>query len=104
VNMTRTRRRPHSQPGRVPGEIPRESRHIEFQLLADGHKNVVHLGERDCSLQRRHQKVIEESPAPAFREAAREDGERCVEACRKIGYRGAGTSNSSTRGEFFSSR
>jgi acetyl-CoA carboxylase biotin carboxylase subunit len=67
-------------------------RHIEFQLLADGQKNVVHLGERDCSLQRRHQKVIEESPAPHLPAKLREKvGERCVEACRKIGYRGAGT-------------
>ena len=67
-------------------------RHIEFQLLADGQKNVVHLGERDCSLQRRHQKVLEESPAPGLPEKLREKvGERCVEACRKIGYRGAGT-------------
>src|SRR5712675_1905826 len=67
-------------------------RHIEFQLLADGQKNVVHLGERDCSLQRRHQKVIEESPAPGLPPKLREKvGERCVEACRKIGYRGAGT-------------
>jgi acetyl-CoA carboxylase biotin carboxylase subunit len=61
-------------------------------LLADGQKNVVHLGERDCSLQRRHQKVIEESPAPGLPPKLREKvGERCVEACRKIGYRGAGT-------------
>ena len=67
-------------------------RHIEFQLLADGQKNVVHLGERDCSLQRRHQKVLEESPAPGLPPKLREKvGERCVEACRKIGYRGAGT-------------
>src|SRR5216683_5282083 len=67
-------------------------RHIEFQILADGHKNVVHLGERDCSLQRRHQKVIEESPAPEITSKQRARiGERCVEACRKIGYRGAGT-------------
>ena len=67
-------------------------RHIEFQLLADGQKNVVHLGERDCSLQRRHQKVIEESPAPNLPAKLRDKmGERCVEACRKIGYRGAGT-------------
>jgi acetyl-CoA carboxylase biotin carboxylase subunit len=67
-------------------------RHIEFQVLADGQKNVVHLGERDCSLQRRHQKVLEESPAPDLPAKQREKvGERCVEACRKIGYRGAGT-------------
>jgi len=67
-------------------------RHIEFQLLADGQKNVVHLFERDCSLQRRHQKVMEEAPAPDLPAKLRDKiGERCVEACRKIGYRGAGT-------------
>ncbi len=67
-------------------------RHIEFQVLADEHKNVVYLGERDCSMQRRHQKVLEEAPAPDItaRQRAR-IGERCVEACRKINYRGAGT-------------
>jgi len=67
-------------------------RHIEIQVLADAHKNAVHLGERDCSLQRRHQKVMEESPAPDIAPKVREKiGERCVDACRKIGYRGAGT-------------
>src|SRR2546428_996635 len=67
-------------------------RHVEIQVLADAHKNVVYLGERDCSLQRRHQKVIEEAPAPDLPAKLREEmGERCVEACRKIGYRGAGT-------------
>jgi acetyl-CoA carboxylase biotin carboxylase subunit len=67
-------------------------RHIEFQLLADHHGNVIHLGERDCSMQRRHQKVIEESPAPGITETQRREmGERCVEACRRIGYRNAGT-------------
>jgi acetyl-CoA carboxylase biotin carboxylase subunit len=69
-----------------------EPRHIEIQILADGHKNAVHLGERDCSLQRRHQKVMEEAPAPDLPAKLRDRiGERCVEACRKIGYRGAGT-------------
>src|SRR3954467_14224161 len=67
-------------------------RHIEVQILADAHKNAIHLGERDCSLQRRHQKVMEEAPAPDLPPKLREKiGERCVEACRKIGYRGAGT-------------
>src|SRR3954449_8570828 len=67
-------------------------RHIEFQILADGHRNAVYLGERDCSLQRRHQKVLEEAPAPDLPAKLRDKiGERCVEACKKIGYRGAGT-------------
>jgi len=67
-------------------------RHIEFQVLADVHGNAVHLGERDCSMQRRHQKVVEEAPAPGLPEKLRlKIGERCAEACRKIGYRGAGT-------------
>ncbi|CAD6560754.1 acetyl-CoA carboxylase biotin carboxylase subunit [Paraburkholderia sabiae] len=67
-------------------------RHVEIQILADEHRNAVWLGERDCSLQRRHQKVIEESPAPGIpRQAIAEIGQRCVEACLHIGYRGAGT-------------
>jgi len=67
-------------------------RHIEFQVLADEHGNAIHLGERDCSMQRRHQKVVEEAPAPGIDVATRERiGERCAEACRQIGYRGAGT-------------
>jgi len=67
-------------------------RHIEVQVLADEHKNAIYLGERDCSMQRRHQKVIEEAPAPdvSARQRAR-IGERCIEACRRIGYRSAGT-------------
>ena len=67
-------------------------RHIEIQVLADEHGNAIHLGERDCSTQRRHQKVIEESPAPGITgEQRREIGQVCVDACRRIGYRGAGT-------------
>ncbi|NKN33022.1 acetyl-CoA carboxylase biotin carboxylase subunit [Marichromatium bheemlicum] len=67
-------------------------RHIEFQVLADQMGNAIHLGERDCSMQRRHQKVVEEAPAPGITEAQRREiGERCAEACRTIGYRGAGT-------------
>ena len=67
-------------------------RHIEIQILADKFKNAVYLGERDCSMQRRHQKVIEEAPAPGIpRKLIEKIGERCVAACKKIGYRGAGT-------------
>ena len=67
-------------------------RHIEIQVIADEHGNAVHLGERDCSMQRRHQKVVEEAPAPGISvETRNRIGERCAEACRQIGYRGAGT-------------
>jgi len=67
-------------------------RHVEIQVLADGGRNAVWLGERDCSMQRRHQKVIEEAPAPGIaRRQIERIGDRCAEACRKIGYRGAGT-------------
>ena len=67
-------------------------RHIEIQVLADEHGNAIYLGERDCSMQRRHQKVIEEAPAPGITQAEREKiGTACVEACKRIGYRGAGT-------------
>jgi acetyl-CoA carboxylase biotin carboxylase subunit len=67
-------------------------RHVEIQVLADAHRNAVWLGERDCSMQRRHQKIIEEAPAPGIaRRTIERIGERCVAACKKIGYRGAGT-------------
>lgn len=67
-------------------------RHVEFQVLADNHGNAIHLGERDCSMQRRHQKVVEEAPAPGISEELREKiGGRCAEACRSVGYLGAGT-------------
>ncbi len=67
-------------------------RHIEFQILADSHGNAIYLGERDCSMQRRHQKVIEEAPAPGITKTLRQKiGERCAQACSEIGYRGAGT-------------
>jgi len=67
-------------------------RHVEVQVLADGQGNAVHLGDRDCSLQRRHQKVIEEAPAPGIDDKLRREiGEACVKACIDMGYRGAGT-------------
>lgn len=67
-------------------------RHVEVQVLCDTHGNAIHLGERDCSAQRRHQKVVEESPAPGITPEQREEiGALCVQACKRIGYRGAGT-------------
>ncbi|OOF86223.1 acetyl-CoA carboxylase biotin carboxylase subunit [Rodentibacter ratti] len=67
-------------------------RHVEIQVLADTHGNAVYLAERDCSMQRRHQKVVEEAPAPGITEELRRDiGSRCANACVEIGYRGAGT-------------
>src|SRR5688572_19386515 len=67
-------------------------RHIEIQVLGDGQGNAIHLGERDCSIQRRHQKIIEEAPAPGITEEQRKKiGERCAKACRDMNYRGAGT-------------
>lgn len=69
-----------------------QPRHIEIQILADQHGHAIYLGDRDCSMQRRHQKVIEEAPAPFLNPKLRNKiGERCAEACRKINYRGAGT-------------
>jgi acetyl-CoA carboxylase biotin carboxylase subunit len=67
-------------------------RHVEIQILADGFRNAIWLGERDCSMQRRHQKIIEEAPAPGIaRRLIDRIGDRCAEACRKIGYKGVGT-------------
>ena len=67
-------------------------RHVEFQVIADGKGNAIHLAERDCSMQRRHQKVIEEAPAPGITEEQRSNiGQRCIDACLEIGYRSAGT-------------
>ena len=67
-------------------------RHVEFQVMSDQHGNAVHLWDRDCSLQRRHQKIIEEAPAPGVPSRLRDKmGQRCADACKKIGYRGAGT-------------
>jgi acetyl-CoA carboxylase biotin carboxylase subunit len=67
-------------------------RHIEIQVLSDKHGNAIHLGERDCSMQRRHQKVVEEAPAPGITSEQREEiGAVCVDACKRIKYEGAGT-------------
>ena len=80
-----------------------DPRHIEFQIMADSHGNAIHLGERDCSMQRRHQKVVEEAPAPGITdEQRRQMGELCTKACKDIGYLGAGTFEFLyEKGEFF---
>jgi acetyl-CoA carboxylase biotin carboxylase subunit len=93
VNMTRTEAQAaFANPVVYLERYLEQPRHIEIQVLADAHKNAVYLGERDCSLQRRHQKVIEEAPAPDLPVKLRDKiGERCVDACRRIAYRGAGT-------------
>ena len=93
VNMTRSEAQAaFANPTVYLEKYLEQPRHIEIQVLADSHKNAIYLGERDCSLQRRHQKVMEEAPAPDLPAKLRERiGERCVEACRRIAYRGAGT-------------
>ncbi|MGB8337984.1 MAG: acetyl-CoA carboxylase biotin carboxylase subunit [Burkholderiales bacterium] len=93
VNMTRSEAQAaFNNPAVYMEKFLETPRHIEIQVLADQHKNAIYLGERDCSMQRRHQKIIEEAPAPGLSARLRDKvGERCAEACRKIGYRGAGT-------------
>lgn len=77
---------------RVHGKVSGDPRHIEFQVLADAHGNAVHLFDRDCSMQRRHQKVLEEAPAPGIpHEVRMQMGARVIQACKDIGYRSAGT-------------
>ena len=93
ISLTRTEAQAAFGDGTVYMEKFLETpRHVEFQVLADGEGNAIHLGERDCSMQRRHQKVVEEAPAPGIDPEQRITmGERCAEACRKMKYRGAGT-------------
>ncbi|HOG03835.1 MAG TPA: acetyl-CoA carboxylase biotin carboxylase subunit [Accumulibacter sp.] len=93
VNMTRSEAQSFfGNPNVYMEKYLENPRHVEIQVLADSFRNAVYLGERDCSMQRRHQKIIEEAPAPgiATRHIVR-IGERCAEACRRINYRGAGT-------------
>ena len=93
VNMTRQEAgAAFSNPAVYMEKFLENPRHIEFQVLADQHRNAVWLGERDCSMQRRHQKVIEEAPAPGInRRLIDKMGDKVVEACKKLNYRGAGT-------------
>jgi len=93
VNMTRTEAgAAFNNPEVYLEKFLENPRHVEIQVLADGGRNAVWLGERDCSMQRRHQKVIEEAPAPGIaRRVIERVGDRCADACRKMGYRGAGT-------------
>jgi acetyl-CoA carboxylase biotin carboxylase subunit len=104
VNMTREEAgRAFGNPEVYMEKFLERPRHVEIQVLADTHGNAVWLGERDCSMQRRHQKVIEEAPAPGIdRKLIAKIGERCADACKKIGYRGAGTFEFLyEKGEFF---
>ena len=93
VNMTREEAgRAFGNPEVYMEKFLQNPRHVEIQVLSDTFKNAIWLGERDCSMQRRHQKVIEEAPAPGIaRRIVEKVGERCAEACKKMGYRGAGT-------------
>ena len=93
VNMTKTEANAAFGSDKVYLEKFLENpRHIEIQVLSDNFQNAIYLGERDCSMQRRNQKVVEESPAPGIpRKLIEKLGARCTEACRRIGYRGAGT-------------
>jgi acetyl-CoA carboxylase biotin carboxylase subunit len=93
VNMTRQEAQTaFGNPSVYMEKFLENPRHIEIQVLADQHRNAVWLGERDCSMQRRHQKIIEEAPAPGIlRKLIEKIGDRCAEACRRINYRGAGT-------------
>ena len=93
VNMTRQEAQSaFGNPSVYMEKFLENPRHVEIQILADQHKNAFWLGERDCSMQRRHQKIIEEAPAPGIaRKLIERIGDRCADACRKIGYRGAGT-------------
>src|SRR5215208_3904910 len=93
VTMTRTEaQNAFNNPTVYLEKFLEKPRHIEIQVLADEHKQAIYLGERDCSMQRRHQKIIEEGPAPNVKPRLIERiGEKCADACRKLGYRGAGT-------------
>ena len=93
VNMTRTEAgAAFGNPMVYMEKFLEQPRHIEIQILSDQHGNSVYLGDRDCSMQRRHQKVLEEAPAPLINPRLRDKiGQRCADACKKIGYRGAGT-------------
>jgi acetyl-CoA carboxylase biotin carboxylase subunit len=93
VNTTRTEAQAaFGNPAVYCEKFLEKPRHIEIQVMADKHRNAIYVGDRECSMQRRHQKIIEEAPAPLLNARARlRIGERCAEACRKIGYEGAGT-------------
>jgi len=93
VNMTKTEAQAaFGNPVVYMEKFLEQPRHIEIQILSDQHGNAIYLGERDCSMQRRHQKVLEEAPAPGISTRLRDKiGQRCADACKRINYRGAGT-------------